>query len=120
MPRVALAVADIVIGGINAADDGQTPTVDNFYLPNNGRQMIGVYNGDASSKTVTIQSYPRGDAPGGLTVSDKTVVVEAGKTELIGPFPPSIYNNASNQVEIDLSAVTAVKVKGLKFVANPG
>lgn len=119
MSRTTLASNDITIDGVDP--DGATPdAVNGNDFGNNGRQMIAVFNGDGSPHTLTIQTYPKGDAPGGLTVGDKAIVIAAGTRRLIGPFPPSIYGDATNKVQLDWTASTSMKVKVLDFAANPG
>lgn len=119
MARTVLAVTSIDISGVDL--EGAAPDVVDFNaFPNNGKQMLSIFNAGASPITITVQSYPQSNAPGGLTVSDKVITVAAGKEHIAGPFPPSIYNNASNQVEFNASTATDVKVKVLQLTANPG
>lgn len=119
MARTVLAITSVVDTGV--AFTGAAPDATNGNaMPNNGRQFLLYKNGDASSHTVTINAYPKGDTPNGLTVSDLVVTVAAGATKLIGPFPPSIFNNSSNQVEIDFSSATSQLQTAYEFVSDPG
>ena len=78
--------------------DGVTPTfgaanADGYALPGDGRTWIECKNINGATRTVTA------DIPGtvdGLAVTDKAVVVAATTGDkIIGPFPPSIYNQVT-------------------------
>lgn len=101
------AATEISRSGIQA-DGGAAASGGGDTFANTGREFLAVKNADASAKTVTIDYVPTAD---GQTVPDKTVIIPAGQTYLIGPFPPSLYNNASGQVSVTYSAVTSVTVK---------
>lgn len=74
----------------------------------NGDTILRVINGSAEATTVTIVTP--GEV-GGNPVADKEVTVGAGKTKLIGPFDPSIYNNAKGKLEVKFSKVTTIKLE---------
>lgn len=119
MARTTLSITPIVNSGV--AFVGAAPDATNGNaLPNNGRQMLVYKNADSGSHTVTIKAYPNGGAPDGLTVSDKVVTIAAGATEIIGPFPPSIYNDAANNVYLDYSSAVSQTQQAFTFSANPG
>lgn len=80
-------------------------------LPND-RGVLVFRNGDAASKTVTV------DVPGtkySQTFNDITVVVPAGQIALIGPFPPDLANPSDGLVAITYSAVTSCTVGAAQF-----
>lgn len=81
---------------------------------NTGRELLVVTNGDASSKTVTIDYKLTAD---GQTVTDRVVTVPAGETWVIGPFPPSMYNDAGGLVTVTYSATTSVTAKVIRIGA---
>ena len=71
---------------------------------NTGVEFIRINNGHASATytaTVTAQtttySFPR---HGKLTKSDTTKAVTAGNSILIGPFKTTVWNDASNKVQV--------------------
>lgn len=118
MARTALAVTPVTVAGV--AVSGAAPDASNGNtVPNNGRTMLSVKNADSSSHTVTIKAYPKGVTPGGLTVTDKVVTVVNGTTMLIGPFPPSIYNDINNLIWLDWSSITSMTVQAFTFAADP-
>ena len=71
-----------------------------------------VRNGDASSKTVTVA------VPGekyGQARPDIEVVMAAGATALIGPFPPDLADDEDRLVHVTYSAVTSVTVAAINL-----
>jgi hypothetical protein len=74
-------------------------------LPNTGKEWVEVINGGGGAITVTASGYV--DAQ---VVAIQAVSVGAGVRRKIGPFPPHIYNNTSQQVAITYSGVTTVTV----------
>lgn len=101
---------------------GQIPTAtDGDYLATTGYELAFWYNGSGAPVTVTIDAYPSGGqgAPLSLTVTDPTVTVAAGAVKLFGPFPKTVFGNASNNVKITGSAITDCKVGAIKLVPTP-
>jgi hypothetical protein len=71
-------------------------------FPNDGRTFIWITNDHGSaSRTLTIVTQGTVD---GLSVADRTVdITAANDRKLIGPFDPTVYNNASGQVALTYS-----------------
>ena len=86
-------------------------------FPNDGKTVIVVKNGNAGTSTLTFVTphvVADGDAAA-LATPDRAVAVAAGAYAVIGPFPPSVYNDANGDVtmNIDITAsvlLTAVRV----------
>lgn len=81
---------------------------DSVTVAENGALLVR--NGDASSKTVTVV------VPGtqyGQARPDIAVVVAAGETALIGPFPFDLADPVTRLVNVTYSAVTAVTVAAI-------
>lgn len=75
-------------------------------VPVSPRGLLLVTNGDASSKTVTVV------VPGtkyGQPLADIPIVVAAGTTAVVGPFPADL-DNGNGLVDVTYSAVTSVTV----------
>ena|SRR5579859_7392119 len=103
-------IADLVASAV-AADVGLSDS-----WPNTGKEMVFVNNGGGSPITVTLTLGDGGKVDGQVPAA-KTVTVNAGKSALIGPFPPSIYNVVSTgNASIAYSGVTSVKVLVVQFV----
>lgn len=78
---------------------------------NNGQVVLIVKNGDASPKTVTINSQQL--CSQGFD-HDISVVVAAGDEALIGKFPTGRFNDTTGSVLITYSAVTNVTVAAVQ------
>jgi hypothetical protein len=94
MTRRELAATKILDAGTDfaliAANNGGEKFI------NDGRMFVAVQNtdtgGGGTDHTVTIQTQEDVD---GLDVDDRIVTVPHGKTTLIGPLPPDVYNVAA-------------------------
>jgi hypothetical protein len=112
------SATQIVLAGSVLA--GTTPDAVNGNLfQNNGRQQLWVKNGDSGSHTMTILAYPQGNSPEGLVVTNPAVVLAAGTEQMVGPFPPSIFNNASSQVGLTWDASTSMNIQVIQATDNP-
>jgi hypothetical protein len=89
-----------------AADAGLTES-----WPGSGAEFLYVNNGGTGALTVTLTIPVQVD---GQSVASKTVSVPAGARWLIGPFPPTSYNDSSRNVHISWSTATSVKVAVLR------
>lgn len=93
-----------VIEGLNSADTQVIPN-------KNGDVILRVINGGAEATNVTVVTP--GEV-GGNAIADKVVAVAAGKTRLIGPFDPAVYNDGKGNLAVQLSKVTSVKLEVTK------
>ncbi len=80
---------------------------------NSGREFVLVVNGGGANPVVV--TIPTPQTISGLTIQDPTVSVAIGAEKIIGPFPPSIYNNPAggtdpNEVYLEYDQVTLVTV----------
>ncbi len=79
---------------------------------NDGRTVYHVKNAHIAPWTVTVATQMTVD---GKAVADDAVVVTNGTDALIGPFPPSIYNDVNGQVQVTYSGVTALTVAAIRL-----
>lgn len=88
-----------------------TSTGDDF--PNDGQTFFHVKNTNGSPVNVTINSIKACDQG-----SDHDIVVSVPATtgdKMIGPFPPSRYNDGNGRVQVTYASVTGVTVAAIKF-----
>ncbi|HRF46994.1 MAG TPA: hypothetical protein PLC98_05145 [Anaerolineales bacterium] len=80
-------------------------------IPNDGRTMLHIKNGGGSSITLTVvtQATVLGNA-----VADDAIAVPNGGERMVGPFPPSIYNDVNQLVQLTYSGVTTVTVAAIR------
>ncbi len=80
---------------------------------NEGRSFLAVYNAHMTEeRSVNIdlqQTVDEQDPP------DRTVSIGPGETQLIGPFPTGIYNDANGHVQITYPDVTSLYVGVFKL-----
>jgi hypothetical protein len=80
---------------------------------NSGRQFLAVINANVASTVVTITTQATVD---GNAVADPAVTVLTGTTKLIGPFPPSTFNDSNGDVTVGFSVTSSVTVLVLSAV----
>ncbi len=79
---------------------------------NDGRTFFHLVNADASPMTVTVDSLTNCDQ--GVD-HNLVVVVTNAEERMIGPFPPSRFNNASCQVSVTYTSVTSLTVAAVSL-----
>ena len=104
-----LSVATAVRTGVDMTGASCSAGGDQF--ANTGMELLEIANGDGSPHNVTVVTQI---SPDSQTVTALVVACAAGKTTSIGPFPTSIYNDASGYVQLTYSAVTSMKAKVIK------
>ena len=95
-------VEPVVIAGMSAADTQLISCKQGQDI------LLRVINGSAEATNVTIVTP---NTVGGNAVADLVVEVAAGKTKLIGPFDPAIYQNANGFLEVKFSKVTTITLE---------
>lgn len=79
--------------------------------------VLHVINGDAASKTVTLNVPTATKIDGDLSISNRAVVIAAGKDALI-PVGDLFADPTTGLASITYSAVTSVKVAVLRIPAS--
>lgn len=104
MARTALTVQEISRNAITPSYG--SANVDGHSYPNSGKEFFHVKTGGTGA-TVTVQTPGTVD---GNAIADKSYVLGTNTERMIGPFPPSVYNQADGSVYIDFSSVTTVTI----------
>lgn len=104
-----LSVQNISRTGLNLSTQAAAGGGDEF--PNDGRTFLYVNNG-GSGITATIVTQQTVD---GKAVADDAITVSGGQSRYIGPFPPSIYNDVNDRVQVTYSGVTSVTVAAVRL-----
>lgn len=100
--RTALAVQQISRSGLTPAYTAAN--VDGHAIPNSDGMFLHVKTvGTGCTVTVEIPGTVDGQA-----VTNRSIVLGTNTERMIGPFPPSTYNQADGSVNVNFSAVTAV------------
>ena len=95
-------------------------TGDSVTFPNTGKEFLIVLTEGSVDTTVTVPLIATLD---NRTATSKSYVVLASKVYLIGPFPPSLYNDANGNVTatITYSGPTGVNtgIGAARLIAEP-
>jgi len=103
MSVVNLAVEPLSPAGLDPTRTGSLSTDNQYYFPNNGMTLLHFQKSGATNCTVTIHGLDAGD--------DIEVVVPATTGDvMIGPIPPTKYNDGDGKVESTLSNITGLTV----------
>jgi len=113
-----MAVTPLTISSVNrstgllqalaaANTDGST-------IVNDGKVFLIVANADGSPTNVTVAWGVNG-AVDGVTPTARVIAVANATTRIIGPFPPSSYNDATGLVTFTFSKVTSLTVQAVKL-----
>jgi len=120
MPRATLTavtapgwgggITDIAAGAVDSAQGNE--------FQNTGIEKLVVVNGSGGSLTVTVAIPATPRSIQGL-ITTKTFTVATGKTAVLGPFEPSIFNQANGNVNVDWSTGTSVTCAVISHVRTP-
>lgn len=106
-------------GGVTLTANAATATVGDTADNLDGKLLWLVRNGSGGSITAsaTVVNAPIVNDParGILTKNISAASIAAGATAILGPFSPSVYNNANNQVTLICSAVASVTVSPISL-----
>ena len=104
---IGRAGVDLGATGVAAAGGG-----DSFV--NDGSQLAYFFNGSGGIITIT-EVLGVGGQVDGITPTARTFTVPVTTGQVIvGPFPPSLYNDANGRMNFTYSGVTSLKVAILK------
>lgn len=108
MARQDLAVQQVTRAGLTPADTAAH--VDGFQVPNDGQMFLRIKT-VGSTTVVTVQIPAKVD---GQAVTNRTYNLGTNTERMIGPFPPTTYNQGQNQVYVDFSVLTAVTIAAVR------
>lgn len=112
MANVPLAVQQLSQAGVAPTYLNSLTTSDTFQVPNNGQVYLHFKKTGAGIATVTFLTP---NTVGGLAIADQTVAVPATTGDvMVGPFPPSIFNNGQN-LEFTVNEVTGLTVAVIRL-----
>jgi len=117
MARVDLPVTDIIRTGVgNAGTLIASDETDNHEFVNDGRTIICALKTGAAAGVLTFKTPGTVD---GQAIAEQLVTpgVHATKVTMIGPFPPSIYNQTDGTVHIDLDDETTLTLGAFRLPA---
>lgn len=108
--RAGLSGHDLIGTTLVAADVGGTDK----WL-NTGKEFVYVNNGNGSSLVVTLQYNGPSGSVDGQSLTNKTVTIATGKSDVIGPFPTAFYNDSNGFCTLGWSVTSSVKLAVLQL-----
>lgn len=111
-------MALLTVQAIKTTGNGLTPvyatpsTSDTF--PNDGRTFYHVKNASGSSITATITSNAAAGPGLAQTNIVETIPATTGD-KMIGPFPPSAFNDANGLVTVAISLTTSITAAAIQL-----
>lgn len=112
MARSPLTPVTTSASGSILAAAGAVDASNGNEFENAGRAMIEITNGSATACTatfVTNGSYSVGAVA--YAIADLTVVIATSQTKVCGPFDTTLFNSATNTVEINWSHGTTITAR---------
>jgi len=84
-----------------------------YVMKNDGRTFLHVTNTNGATCTVICKTPAQ---VAGLDVAENSVVVAATTgSNMIGPFPPSLFNDGAGDMRFNFSAITDVLFAGVSM-----
>lgn len=116
------AIPTATVTAPSVATDVTTPATaatSTMTFLNDGVSCIHISTG-ATTANLTISTYAKfqDGSPSGLSVSNPVIALAANKRYVVGPFPPSIYNDPSGFVNLAFSATTSITVQAYNASAR--
>lgn len=85
----------------------------NYIVRNDGRVLLHFVKTGAGNANITIVTP---NTVGGLAIADQTFVVPATTGNVwAGPFPPSIYNDASGDMDVSTDEDTDITIEAIQI-----
>jgi hypothetical protein len=100
MAQETLTVQDAARTGAELNEQSVT-AADGFKFQNDGRTVMIITEQNSAACDVTVTPTLTVD---GLTPSSRVVEVGAGKTYVLGPWPPEQYNDSDGYLEVTIEA----------------
>ena len=110
-----LTVQDISFTGLSASFVAVAAGGDQF--ANDGRIFIFLKNTNGATRTVTANS--QSNCSQGFDHDIAVVVPATTGEKMIGPFPPSRFNDGSGNVLLTYDADAGVTIAAIRLIANP-
>jgi len=112
MAEVRIEPQKTLKAGITPSYTGSLSAANTYMVRNNGRIMLHFKKTAAVDCVVTIQTPVE---VSGLAVAENTVTVPATTGDkMIGPFPPSVFNDSNQDLRFTLSDVDGLTVAAIE------
>ena len=106
-----LTVQQVALAGLTPTYASAAAGGDSF--ANDGNVVLHVKNTNAAARTVTVTSQVQA-TPGRVAANNAVVVPLTVGDKFIGPFDPTIWNDANGLTQITYSAETGVTIAAVR------
>lgn len=106
-----LTVQQAVLAGLTPTYAAASVGGDSF--ANDGRIFLHVKNSDSSSHVTTVASQ-KPTVPGYTPANNAVTVPITTGDKIIGPFDPTVWNDADGKVQVTYAAVTGMTVAAIR------
>lgn len=113
---LTIQVLGITTNGWNLTDNMTAAIADGHKFVNSGDIFFVIVNGAAGALVVTFQTPAT--VAGGVTITEHTVTVAAGKTHIVGNFNKSIFNQSDGMVYVDTDVQADMSYAAVRFTEN--
>lgn len=98
---------------LSAAEVSADATNNHSFTNTAGDVFLIIENGHTATVTITVLT-PQTITSADLTVEDPEFATAAGETRLIGPFPPTTFNQTDGKVYFDIDVDTATTISAIQ------
>ena len=119
MARTALTVTTTAAAGTVLPAAAAVDNVNGNQFTNTGRELIEINNADSSSHTATFITngvYSVGSVQ--YAISDLIVTITNGTSKVSGPFDKVLFNDGTNNVDVDWSSATGMTARVISLGAG--
>jgi hypothetical protein len=119
MARTALTVTTTAAAGTVLPAAAAVDQANGNQFTNTGRELIEITNGAGSPVTVTFTTngvYSVGSVQ--YPIADLAVTVTNGTSKVCGPFDKVLFNDGSNNVDVDYSSGTSITARVISLGAG--
>jgi hypothetical protein len=95
-----------------------TAALSSMTMANDGKTQLHIKTGATTANlTLTTQSKVQDGSAAGLVPTAPVIALAANKNYVLGPFSPSVYNDANGELNMAFSAIASIQVQAVRV--NP-
>lgn len=95
-----------------------TAAASTMTMANDGKTQLHVKTGATTANlTLTVQKKIDDGSAAGIAGTNPVIALAANKNYVLGPFSPSVYNDANGELNLAFSAITSIVVTAIRV--NP-
>jgi hypothetical protein len=92
-----------------------TSALSSMTMTNDGMTQLHIKTGATTANlTLTVQSKLQDGTVAGIAGTNPVIALAANKNYVIGPFKPSVYNDANGELNLAFSATTSIVLQAVR------